>query len=291
LSNEVLSENKVPTDFWAKRFPALQRFFELLSRPSLSGEDVKAFEEILEQQGGIVREVFFDVAQTRQLDAMREIFGEIWPKADAEGRELYNAFPPDTARADEQSFRAQGRGKIEEYSRMLVSKQAATLWRERTGAKSPDEWSSKHGLPAECVLAMYDAKGIVDAVLNPERVSTERLQTVYDALEKDDAFVDVATAGEKFLKRVLAPRYRKTEFSVDQLSNWLYHELGEAPNSWLTDGRLHEAVENFVKQEYDTHVRKKATEKVSKLSDAGAKMLLLKLIDQIPDVGFSVLEQ
>ncbi|MGO9174972.1 MAG: transposase [Desulfobaccales bacterium] len=290
LSNAVLDENKVPTKFWAKKHPALQRFFELLSRLPLSGDDVKAFEEILKQQNGVIREVFFDVTQARQLNAMREIFGEIWPMAVEEARELYNAFPPDSARADEQSFKAQGRGKIEEYSRTLVSKQVATLWRERTDTESPDEWSRKHALPAECVLAVDDAKSLVDAVANPGGVSAERLQFVHEELEKKGAFVDVATAGEKFLKRVLPARYQKIGFSVDELSDWLCKRLGNAPGRWLTDGGLSEAVEAFVKQGYDTFARKQAAEKVNILSDAEAKILLLKLIDQIPDVGLSVLE-
>ena len=290
LSDAVLGDNKVPTEFWAKKHPALQRFFELLSRLPLSGDDVKAFEEILKQQDGVIREVFFDVTQARQLNAMREIFGVLWPMAVEEGRELYNAFPPDSARADEKNFKAQGRAEIEEYSRTMVSKQVVALWRERTGTESPDEWSRKHTLPAECVLAMDDAKSIVDAVANPGGVSAERLQFVHDELEKDGAFVDVPTAGEKFLKRVLPTRYQKIGFNVGELSDWLCRKLGDAPGRWLTDGGLHEAVEVFVKQGYDTHARKQAAEKVNMLSDAEAKALLLKLIDQIPDAGLSVLE-
>jgi hypothetical protein len=290
LRNAVLSENKVPTEFWAKKYPALQRFFALLSRPSLSGEDTKAFEEILEQQGRVIREVFFDVAQAQQLGAMREIFGEIWPMAIAEGRELYNAFPQDSARTDEQSFKAQGRGKIEEYSRTLVSKQVAALWLERTGTESPVEWSRKHALPAECVLAVDDASGIVDAVANPGGVSADRLQSVHDELEKEGAFVDVAAAGEKFLKRVLPARYQKIGLSVGELSDWLCRKLGDAPGRWLTDGALREAVDAFVKQGYDNNARKQAAEKVNMLPDAEAKILLLKMIDQIPEVGLSVLE-
>lgn len=290
LSNKVLSENRVPTEFWARRHPALQRFFELLSRSSLTGEDVKAFEEILQQQHGVIRELFFDMAQARQLNAMQEIFGENWPMSIVEGRELYNNFPIDSAKIDEQSFKAQGRSRIEEYSRTLVSKQVAALWRERTGTDSPAEWSRKHVLPAESVLAVDDAKGITEAIANPEGVSAQRLQSVHDELEKEGAFVDVATAGEIFLRRVLPVRYQKIGFSVEELSNWLCRKLGDAPNSWLTDGRLREEVDAFVKQGYDTHARKQAAEKVTKLSDAEAKILLLKLIDQIPDAGLLVLE-
>ena len=290
LRTAVLSENKVPTEFWAKKHPALQRFFALLSRPSLSGEDVEAFGEILDQQEVAIREVFFDVALTRQLKAMQEIFGEIWPMAIAEGRKLYNAFPPDSARADEQSFKAQGRDAIDVYSRTLVSKQLVALWFERTGENSPEEWSRIHALPAEFVLAVDDAKSVVDAVVDPGRVSAERLQLVHDELEKDGAFVNVATAGERFLKRVLPARYQTIGFSVGELSDWLCKRLGKAPNLWLTHGGLSEAVEVFVKKGYDSHVRKQAAEKVNMLSNAEAKILLLKLIDQIPEAGLSVLE-
>uniref|UniRef100_C6E125 Uncharacterized protein n=1 Tax=Geobacter sp. (strain M21) TaxID=443144 RepID=C6E125_GEOSM len=290
LRNAVLSENKVPTEFWAKKHPALQRFFELLNRPLLSGEDVKAFGEILEQQNGVICEVFFDVAQARQFGAMLEIFGEIWPMAPAESRELYNTFPSGMALADAQTFKAQGRDKIEEYCRTLVSKLVATLWRQHTDTESPVEWSRKHSLPAECVLAVDDAKGIIDAVANPGGVSAERLQTVHNELEKEGAFVDVATAGEKFLERVLPARYQKFGFSVRDLGDWLCKNLSDTPSRWLTNGGLREAVEAFVKQGYDSHARKQAVEKVNTLSDAEAKMLLLKMIDQIPDVGLSVLE-
>ncbi len=290
LHNAVYNENKVPTEFWTKKNPALLRFFELLTQPLLSGEDVKALEGILKQQTEIIRQIFFNVAQTRQLDAMQEMFGEIWSMTVKEGRELYRTFPLDSASSDEQSFKEQGRGRIEEYARTLVSKKVVALWRKHTGTESPDDWSRQYTLPAECILAMDHAKGIVDAVENLHGVSAERLQTVHEELKKESSFVDVATAGEKFLKRVLPSRYLKIEFSVNELSSWLYRELSQTPNSWLTDIGLREAVERFIKQGYDSHVRKKAVEKVEVLSDAEAKKLLLELINQIPDVGLSLLE-
>lgn len=290
LKTAILVENKVPTEFWTKKHPELQRFFELLGRPSLSGEDVKAFGEILEQQNGIIHDVFFDVTHARQLVAMREIFGEIWPITIAESRKLYDAFPQDSARVNEQSFKAQGLGKIEEYSRTLVSKQVVAVWLERTGTESPVEWSRKHMLPAEYVLAVNDPKSIVDAVTNPGGVSAERLHSVLAELEKEGAFIDVATAGEKLFKGVLPARYQKIGFTVGELSDWLYRKLGDAPGRWLTDGGLREAIEAFVKQGYEHHTRIHAAEKVNMLSDVEAKILLLKLIDQIPDVGLSLLE-
>ena len=290
LSNAVLDENKVPMEFWLKKHPALQRFFELINRSPLSGEEVKAFVEIIEQQEKVIQEVFFDVANVRQLYAMREIFGEIWPRAVEEGRALYNAFSTDSAKVDEKSFKTIGRVKIEEYSRTLVSKQIAMLWHKCTGAKSPDEWSRKHAMPSEYVLAVDDAKSVVNAVANPGEVSAERLKSVYTILEKNGVFVDVTTAGETFLKQILPVRYQKIGLRVDELSKWLCNRLGDAPDRWLADRKLHEAVEAFIKQGYENHARKQAVEKVNTLSDAEAKKLLLELIDKLPDAGLSVLE-
>jgi hypothetical protein len=291
LRGAVLVENRVPTEFWAKKHPALKRFFELLNRDSLLGEDVKAFGEVLGQQEDILREVFFDIEQVCQLGAMQEIFGSLWPKSVSDGRELYSLFPSNLARVDEQSFVAQGRGKIEEYSRTLVSRQVTELWRERTGSKSPEEWSQKHLLPAECILVAEDAVSLVEAVENPDRVSADRFKFVHDELKKDGVFVDVTSARAEFLKRVLPSRYEGIGCSVNELSEWLCEKLGDTPNGWLTDERLRDEVEAFVKKGYDAHARKKAEEKVNSLSSSDAKKLLLKLIGQIPDVGLSVLER
>lgn len=145
-------------------------------------------------------------------------------------------------------------------------------------------------LPAEFVLSVDDAKSIVDAIANPGGVSTERLQSVCDQLQKEGVFLDAASAGRKFLIRVLPTRYQRIGFSVSELTDWLYRKLGNTPDRWLMDERLHEEVEEFVKQGYNTHVRKKAAEKVNGLSDAEAKLLLLKLVDQIPAAGLSVME-
>jgi uncharacterized protein YcgL (UPF0745 family) len=290
LRNAVLRENKVPTDYWAKGYPALQRFFDLLSRQSLSGEDVKAFEEILEQQGLAIRELFFDATQTRQLDAMREIFGETWPMAVAESRKLYDVFSSGSTWTDELDFKAQGRSKIDEFNRKQVSKLIIALWCERTGTESPDAWSRKYATPSECLLLVSDAKGIVDAIANPSVVSAEHLQSVYEELKKDGLFLDLTKAEESFVKRVLPTRYQKIGFVKGELSTWLCRELGDAPDTWLTDARLHESIEAFIKQSYAPVARKRAAEKVNMLSDTEAKKLLIRLVDQVPDAGLWVLE-
>ena len=151
-------------------------------------------------------------------------------------------------------------------------------------------------LGRQCRHPQSDAQADGRAVNNQERQKRSGRSHVYERtglceeLEKEEVFVDVVEAGNKFLNWVLPARYQKIGFSINELSDWLHRKLGGSPDGWLTDGRLHEAMEAFVKQVYDNHARKQAEEKVNMLSDAEAKLLLLKLIDRIPDVGLSVLE-
>jgi len=290
LRSTVCGENRVPPFHWAKKHPALTQFFELLTRPSLVREDTIALEKILAKHSETIRDLFFDPAQAKQLEAMREIFGGLWPASDAESRELYNEFPQDSSRLDEPSFKGRGRAKIEEYGQKQVSAQVGKLWMERTQSVSPEEWAKAHGLPAECALTADDAKGMVNAMTRPWDVSAERLSVVHEELSKDGAFLDVERAKKKFLKRALHGRDAKISVTVNQLSDWLQRELGDTPNSWLNDPRLDDAIEGLIRHTYNSQIKGKALEKVTALSDARARELLLKLIDQIPDVGISILE-
>ncbi len=286
----VKIENKVPTYYWAREYPAFHRLFELLDRSSISGDDVIALEEILRSHDASIRKVFFDVRQTRQLGAMEEIFGDIWPVAVAESRALYNVFSQDSAKDDEQGFKIRGHSNIDEFNQKLISKRVESLWYERTKTKSPYEWSKKHMLPSECVLVAENARSLVEATASPNEMSPERLKLVCLELEKADVFVDVDAAGAKFLKRALPPRYQNIGINVGVLNRWLCSELGDAPDRWMTDEGFNEAIEAFVKQEYDTHTKGKALEKVNELSDSEAKELLLELVAKISDVGLAVLE-
>lgn len=290
LRNAIQTENKVPTEFWTQKHPALQRLFELLARQLLSSEDIKTFEQILEQQGEVIGDLFFDTAQVKQLAAMNEIFGDIWPKAEGEGHELYNAFAQNSAASDVHNFKIQGRNKIEEYSRTLVSKQVAALWLEFTGTDSPKAWSHKHKLPAECILLLDDAKSVVDAVADSGGVSAKRLQVVHGKLQKENVFVDVSAAGDRFLKRVMPKGYQKFEHNIEELCNWLFDKLGDDPDQWLANGRLQEEIEEFVRQRYETQARPQAVKKVNALSDTEVRALLLELINHVPEVGLLVLE-
>jgi hypothetical protein len=290
LHGAAFIENRVPAVYWEKKHPALSRFFALLQRKPLQGEDAIAIEGILDQQRDTIRDVFFDVGQARQMEAMREIFGELWPVSGADARELYGDFPQDSASLDEQSFKARGRAKIEEHGQKLVSAQVAALWNERTGSTSPAEWGRVNGLPAECLLTLDDPKGIIDTIASPRDASADRLAAVLGQLSKEGAFLDVATARGVFLKRALRGRFSRSGLGAEQMSDWLRRELGDSPNGWLIDQRLDGAVERFIQNAYHAQMKGKALEKASALSDAETRALLLRLIDQMPDVGISVLE-
>ena len=131
---------------------------------------------------------------------------------------------------------------------------------------------------------------MAEVVANPGGASPERLQAVLKAISLQGAFATVEEARAQFLDRVLPHRYMKLGFGADELAVTLRDALGSDANRWLSDSRLGGAVEAFVRASYKTHTRAKASERVKTMSDAQAKALLLKIIDDLPDAGLRALE-
>ena len=290
LKSAVFAENKIPVEFWTRKQPALSRFFELLSRPLAGQQDAAALEEVLRQQRDSIKDLFFDGTRKSQYVAMGEIFASEWPSVVAESRDLYNAFPVDFVSLPEQAFIQQGREEIEKFRASLTSKRLSQIWKEKTGTESPDEWSRNNNLPAEFALKVVDARSVAEVVANPGGASPERLQAVLKAISLQGAFATVEEARAQFLDRVLPHRYMKLGFGADELAVTLRDALGSDANRWLSDSRLGGAVEAFVRASYKTHTRAKASERVKTMSDAQAKALLLKIIDDLPDAGLRALE-
>lgn len=290
LKSAVFAENKVPVEFWTRKHPALSRFFELLSRPLAGQQDAAALEEVLRQQRDSVRDLFFDGTRKSQYVAMGEIFAGEWPSVVAESRDLYNAFPGEFVALSEQAFIQQGREEIEKFRASLTSKRLLQIWKEKTGAESPGEWSRNNNLPAEFALNVEDARSAAEVVANPGVASPERLRAVLKAISLQGAFATAEDARARFLDRVLPPRYGKHGFGADELAAALCAALGSEANRWLSHPQLGAAVEAFVQASYKTHTRGKAAERVKAMSDAQAKALLLKIIDDLPDAGLRALE-
>jgi hypothetical protein len=290
LKSAVFAENKVPVEFWTRKHPALGRFFELLSRSLAGQQDAAALEEVLRQQRDTVSDLFFDGTRKSQYGAMGEIFSGEWPRVIAESRDLYNAFPVDFVSLPEQVFIQQGREEIEKFRASLTSKRLSQIWKEMTGTKSPDEWSRNNNLPAEFALHVEDARSAAEVVANPGGASPERLHAVLEALSPPGAFSTAEDAGARFLDHVLPPRYRKFGLGAQELAAALREALGPDANRWLSNSGLVGAMEAFVHASYKTHTRTKAIERVKAMSDTQAKVLLMKIINDLPDAGLRALE-
>jgi len=290
LKNAVFSENKVPVEFWARKHPALGRFFDLLSRQLAGQQDAAALEEVLRQQRDCIQETFFDVTRKSHYSAMGEIFAGEWPSVVAESRDLYNAFPVDFVGMPEQAFIQQGREEIEKFRASLTSKRLSQIWKEKTDTDSPDDWNSKYALPAEFALAVEPARSAAEVVANPGGASPERLHAVLETLSRQGAFATLEEARLRFLDRVLPARYRNLGFGANELAEVLRTELGSDSNLWLSDSRLGGVVEAFVQARYKAHTRAKATARVKAMTDAQAKELLLEIVADLPDAGLRALE-
>ena len=69
----------------------------------------------------------------------------------------------------------------------------------------------------------------------------------------------------------------------------MFNVIGNNPDKW--DGaKLRDAIEKFVRDRYTSAYKSKAVDKVNSMSENEAKKLLLKFVENNPDVGLGILE-
>ena len=85
-------------------------------------------------------------------------------------------------------------------------------------------------------------------------------------------------------------RYSALNISASELKEFLFETVGSFPDKWDRHPKLQDSIEHFVKERYTSAYRSKAVEKVNAMSENDAKKLLLKFVENNPDVGLGILE-
>ncbi len=291
LKHAIYEENKVSLVVIKAACPALSQLLLILSAPKI-GASMADLETELINQNALLRELFFDPAHKKQIALLQKLFEEtLRGQGESELRSVYESLSCGTERT-EADFKAQAISEIEMFFKASSARQILELWRDKTGTVSPSEFSITAGLPAAMWLN-ESAERYIDVICDPSACTAEKLTEAKKVLEASSFAVkpgEVQLVGERFIKRALPLRYQKLGVMADELSQALKSRLGADTNRWLQSPDFSKSVEAFICERYQSVYRKKAEEKVKALSADDAKQRLLKLVDHIPDVGFSILE-
>ena len=144
-------------------------------------------------------------------------------------------------------------------------------------------------MPSDVLFDSIDiAHAIVPMVNDPKSYQVGVLKTAKDKLAKAE-IPDADELGKKFLQQILPQRYAALNINASDLGDYLFNVIGNNPDKW--DGaKLRDAIEKFVRDRYTSAYKSKAVDKVNSMSENEAKKLLLKFVENNPDVGLGILE-
>ena len=128
-----------------------------------------------------------------------------------------------------------------------------SLWREKTGSKTPREWSAIHRTPILCLIPknLYDDAKKAFEVLNRTTATEKEIESALAFLEGADFYADL-TEPEKvdqaFAK--MLGRYKTILTDIEKVRDAL-ERLSVEPYEWDTHPSIRSKILELAKAEYD----------------------------------------
>lgn len=289
MQKAMFVENKISIGLLAGDYPFLDRFVQVMGSSKIS-DGLKEFAEIFKNQQTVLKELFFDQAQNIQIATLKKHFDtQLVALGDTEIKKLYEGLSSGAKRSAD-DFKKSALQEIDEYLKNSTVQQLLALWEQKTNSQTPSQWSEMHKMPS-CVLfeSIGVANLIVPKVNNPKNYQVGVLKTAKDKLAKA-VMPDVSEWEERFLLQTLPQRYLALNINASDLGDYLFTTIGTQPDKWIQSPKLREALEEFVRARYKSTHKVKAIDKVNAMSENDAKKLLLRFVENNPDIGLEILE-
>ncbi len=180
LRDAVFQSNKISLAVLVQKYPSLQGFIDCLKLPQDS-DISETLLNILQSDAENVKNVFFSVSNEAQIKCLKEQLNEI-PEATL--KEIYGILPKDCSVMEGPVFLSRVRAAVQDHWANSLESQIKKLWREKTQTDSPDDWAVKNALPLNLLFAdSGTAKDLQTIFASPKTFTSEKMQTVHDALQ------------------------------------------------------------------------------------------------------------
>lgn len=290
VKKAIFTDNKISIELLSGNYPFLTRLIQVMDSAKIA-DGFKELSELFAQQKDELKKIFFDQAKTIQLQTLKVRFDtQISSLSEAEMKDLYGRLSEGAKRTADEFIKFAAK-EIDEYLKNSMVQQMLSLWQEKTQSSSPNEWSKAHNIPSYVLFAEEkDSKLIVLALNNPNAYQAEILKKVKNQLANMELQKQELWE-QNFLKLVLPNKYIKLNPDVEELCNFFKTHLGNSPDEWIEKQvALHETAERYIREHYAASYKIRAVDKVKAMSEAEAKKMLLKFVENNPDVGIGILE-
>ena len=233
------------------------------------------------------------------LNNEKTIFAEIYAPYlehfnDSDIGEIKCKLPPGMFELSKTDSNGKVKAAADEFRRNQLKTQMFKLWKDRTGTKNPNEWSSHYRTPILCCVSENEfekAKKAFDT-LNRTWAPDAEITATIDYLESTCIFEilsDETKRNEAFIHGIIG-EYRSLLPNADNVRDTL-----ERLTVDTFDWRGNPCVENKIKQlaeaEYNAGGSDKALFKIDHMDDAQLKLYLKRLVKENMTVGIEIINR
>lgn len=289
LKKAIETDNKISIELLAGKYPFLTEFMEAMNASGV-GDGLKKFAESFKRNQDSIKALFFEQTKKIQIEILKSTFeSQLASLADSEINKLYADSMTSGAKRNPDEFKANATREIDEYLKKSTMQQLLAMWEQKTGSKSPAEWSASHKMPSSVLFeSIQNAFKVVPLVNNPKNYQTGALENAIKVLFKE-TIPEQGDIDSRFLQRVLPKKYDSLNISASGLADALTDTLGNNPDNWQQGPKMLDAVEKFVRERYASAFKEKALNKVKVMSPEDAKKKLISFVEKNPDVGLDIL--
>lgn len=185
------------------------------------------------------------------------------------------------------------KSEIDNYIENQAKMRLKALWQEKTGTKSPREWSEHFETPISCMFDDKERKQarIMLRVVDDKTPSTEDVDKALQYLQKAgfyDRLKDEAERDGCFMKRVVGD-YAVMLGDAASVRKYLRAHVPDAPHFWMDNQTVTNQIHNLADQAYKTKGCEAALEVIDNMDPAELKRYLRTLIADNLRVGMEIL--
>ncbi|MDD6846893.1 MAG: hypothetical protein PUE07_05195 [bacterium] len=184
---------------------------------------------------------------------------------------------------------------VTEYKSSQAKYKLSQLWKEKTGTKSPEEWSFKYSMPIFALIP-GDEQARARVAFNALNTGTNDKSQIEDAMDYISSF--------KHFDDLNSPEKRDQAFRKYMLGNYstLFDDLAyvkdmikdkcpsSGPYYWLEDISVKEAIKNLAYSKYINGGNEKVNSVIDSMSDADLKRYLKELVKENVTVGIEIIK-
>ncbi len=292
LKKAFFTDNKISLDVLAGDYPAISDLINLFNNIKVGDNGYSDFVQALNAYKEQVKIVFFDPTFKVQIDTLKKLFGnQLEMLGESDVKEIYHRLSSQ-AKVSENDFRQITSQSIDFYLKESVGSQLKSLWKNKTGSATPQEWSESHRLPVNVLFDTdQEAAEMVGIIQYPASYQADRLQAALERLKEISFSDNERELQATFLKTIVPAKYQKLDIDPDKLLEYLVENVSNNPNLWLNNyQQLSEQVEAYIRNSYQENYSAKAVNIVNGFDANQAKTMLLEFIKQYPDIGLKILE-